>query len=181
MKSGVLGDALGKVGGLAQQVGQTVAQAPKEIVKTTAKQIGFEVQEGEKKKETVEALAKNMQGGQKDQANEQFVKELYGASKSSETPANLPKEVQQAQTPKSLEEQQKMQGLRQQLHGEYYQKLTTPIKRQEEAQKEQERASERVERLEMQDLQKKQEDDKKKKPIAVTNAANKTESQPGAG
>jgi hypothetical protein len=80
--------------------------------------------------------------------------------------------------PKTPEEQQKTAQLKQQLHNEYYQRLTTPQKppeteeRMEEAREKQETAAQRMERLEQEDLQKKQEEAEKKKPIAVDQAQN---------
>jgi hypothetical protein len=80
--------------------------------------------------------------------------------------------------PKTPEEQQKAAQLKQQLHNEYYQRLTTPQKppeteeRMEEAREKQETAAQRMERLEQEDLQKKQEEAEKKKPISVDQAQN---------
>lgn len=72
---------------------------------------------------------------------------------------------------KSPEELEKIMGLRNTLHNQQVGDLfKPPPERPEEAQKEQETAAQRMDRLHQEDLQKKQEEDEKKKPIAVTNA-----------
>ena len=182
MGSGVLDDIKQQVGSLGKQLGKTVVSSPKAAAKTVASQIGFEVKEGQQKppQEMAEKAKKE---------NVDFVKELYGASdqKPKSEQANNPqqestKKMTEANPGKTPEEIQKMMSLRQQLHQQtYYQKLTTAQKRPEEVQEDQERAAERIKRLEMEDLQKKKEDEKKKKPIAVSQAERKTEAPLGAG
>lgn len=94
---------------------------------------------------------------QKSDEKKSFLKGLYG-----ETPEVTQAEVEQ----KKLEDIQKEERLRQQLHGQYYQKLTTPQQQPEE------RPQEKVEREEE---EKKEalalEEEKKQKeelPIVVT-------------
>ncbi|MBI4079533.1 MAG: hypothetical protein HY429_04535 [Candidatus Levybacteria bacterium] len=106
--------------------------------------------------------------GGNEQATKEFVKELY----ESDEPAITPDQAQQ----KEMEDKQKMEALRQKLHSEYYQQLTNRPKTQEEA----ERPAEKVDRQEMEDLQKKQEEDQKKQPIAVNRAERTTEMFRGA-
>lgn len=103
-----------------------------------------------------------------EQQTKEFVKELY---ESEEPPITQDQAAQ-----KEMEDKQKMEALRQRLHSEYYQQLTQRPKTQEEA----ERPAEKVERQEMEDLQQKQEEDKKKQPIAVTRAERSTEMFRGA-
>ncbi|GEM_PF-6725518 len=114
-----------------------------------------------------QAPAKEQEGKQE---TESFVKDLYGDAKPVSNEEAAKKEAEDAQ---------KTEALRQQLHGEYYQKLITPEKRPEEAQKEQERASERVERLEMEGLQEEKKKKEKEKPLPQE--AKKTEAPMGAG
>lgn len=189
--SGIIGDIGQQLGSIGKQVGQSVVQAPKTAVKTVAAQVGLEIKDGEKKKEpgaqAVPQVAQKpeelMEEAKKENAN--FVKELYGA-----TPNPKPQEVKNPQQQEAInmaeknpgktpEEIQQMMALRQQLHGEYYQKLTHPVKRQEEAQEEQERAAERTERLKMEDLQEEQKKKEKAKPLPQE--AKKTEAPMGAG
>lgn len=184
--SGVLGDIKQQVGDLGKQLGQTIASAPKAAAKTVVSQIGFETKEGQQKPppEIVEKAKKD---------NTDFVKELYGASPN-QKPPEQPKEnttaTQQQKTAIEMakehpnatpEEIQKMVALRQQLHGEYYQKLITPQGRPEEVQEKQEREADRMERLGMEDLQEKKKEEEKKKPIAVLQQERKTEAPMGAG
>ncbi len=188
--SGVLGDIKQQLGDLGKQMGQAVVQAPKAAVKTVAQQVGFEIKEGEKKKSANQKPPEINPAAQK--ANQDFVKELYGAPPN-QKPAEQPKdkaatdqqkaaiEMAEANPNKSPEEIQKMMSLKQQLHREYYQKLTTPQGRPEEVQKEQEREAERVERLKMEDLQENKKKEEKKKPIAVLQQERKTEAPMGAG
>ncbi len=180
MSTGVLGDIKQQLGDLGKQVGQTVAQAPKATAKAIASQIGFEVKEGQQK--TPPEMAEKTK-----KENADFVKELYGASSSQKPKPEQTNNPQQqlatnmtaANPEKTPEELQKMISLRQQLHGEYYQKLTTAQKRPEEAQEDQERAAERVERLGMEDLQETQKKKEKAKPLPQE--AKKTEAPMGAG
>ncbi len=160
--SGVFGDIKQQFGNLGKQLGQTIASAPKAAVKTVASQIGIEVKERQQKppQEMAEKSKKE---------NTDFVKELYGAAPNQKPPG------------KSPEEAQEIAELRQQLHGEYYQKLITPQGRPEEVQEKQEREADRMERLGMEDLQEKKKDEEKKKPIAVLQQERKTEAPMGAG
>lgn len=196
MSSGVLGDIKQQVGDLGKKLGQTIASSPKTAVKTVASQIGIEVKDKEGKREASQQV-QNQKPPEIDatskKANEDFVKELYGAG-SDQKPVEQPKvntattEQQKAaikmaeENPdKSPEDIQKMIALRQQLHGEYYQKLITPQGRPEEVQEKQEREADRMERLGMEDLQEKKKEEEKKKPIAVLQQERKTEAPMGAG
>lgn len=183
--SGVLGDIKQQFGSLGKQLGQTVTSAPKTAVKTVVSQIGFETKEGQQKPppEIAEKAKKD---------NTDFVKELYGASPAQKPPEQKSEKAPTQQQQQTIEmakdnpnatpeEIQKMVALRQQLHGEYYQKLITPVKRPEEAQEDQEREADRMERLGMEDLQEKKKEDEKKKPIAVLQQERKTEAPMGAG
>lgn len=86
---------------------------------------------------------------------------------------------------KSPEDVQKMEALKQQLHKQNY---FDPVfnrqvpERAEEQQEKQENKADKMNRLKQEDLQKKQEEDEKKKPIqAVVNAETARERRPGAG
>lgn len=194
MSTGVLGDIKQQFGGLGKQLGQAVASAPKTAVKTVASQIGIEVKDKEGKKEIPQQV-QNQKPPEIDaaskQANEDFVKGLYEPTPDQKP--QQPKEKEPTQQQKAAiemakdnpnatpEEIQKMVALRQQLHGEYYQKLTTAQGRPEEAQEKQEREADRMERLGMEDLQEKKKEEEKKKPIAVLMQERKTEAPMGAG
>lgn len=102
-----------------------------------------------------------------------FVQDLYGGDVKPLTDEEVAK--------KEIEDKQRKEALLQKLHGEYYQNLTAPTKRPEEAKVEQEREAERMERLKMEDLQEKKKEEEKKKPIAVLQAERKTEAPLGAG
>lgn len=194
MSSGLIGDIKQQFGGLGKQLGQVVASAPKSAVKTVASQIGIEVKDKEGK--ALPQQVQNQKPPEMDaaskQANEDFVKELYGATPD-QKPPEQPKEKAPTQQQKAAiemakenpnatpEEIQKMVALRQQLHGEYFQKFITPQGRPEEVQEEHEREADRMERLGMEDLQLKKKEEEKKKPIAVLMQERKTEAPMGAG
>jgi hypothetical protein len=95
-----------------------------------------------------------------------FVKDLYASS--SKDNSNLSK------SDIKTEDSAKLAQVRQKLHGEYYQKLTTP-KAQEE------RPTEKVEREEKEELQKDfVEKQKKPKPLAISRLRERVEKFPGA-
>ncbi len=88
---------------------------------------------------------------------------------------------------KTPEEQQKAAQLRQQLHSQYYQRLTTPQKpaeteeRMKEAQEEQETKEQRMERLKNEDLQEEQKKKEKQQPLAVDQAQNMEKNRGSSG
>src|SRR5690348_2591842 len=96
MSNGLLGDLKQQVGGLGNQLGQTIANAPKAAVKTVASQVGIEIKDKEKKGEMPKAVH-NQKPPEMDaaakKANEDFIKGLYGASPDqSQKPPQLPNE-----------------------------------------------------------------------------------------
>lgn len=181
MSNSIISSALGQVGDLGKQTIKEVTKQQKKIVKSTLSQAGFERPEKIEGKEQVQKVIRN-----KD--TEDFVKGLYG-SEQIEVPQEGSKEQQvqaqqqaQPNAEKSPEEQAKLAQLRNKLHQEtYYQPLITRPKKQEEVEK----PKERVERLEMEELQ--QEEEKKKKKaaqdadISIEREKTKTEKRPGAG
>lgn len=86
-----------------------------------------------------------------------FLKGIYGS-----TPELTEAEIKK----KELEDKQKQETLRQQLHGQYYQRLTTPSKPQEE--RPQEKSQREEEEKEMAELKEEEEEKKKELPIIVT-------------
>ncbi len=200
---GIADDIGGHFGSLGKQLGQSIALVPKEVVKTAGAQVGIEIKDREKNKEVPQPGAAekpqlaNPEAAQTQKNTESFVNDLYGVTtKPPEAQAAVQTQVQNAEKPKtqqqkaferiaalyptkSHEEIQKMVSMEQEAQNEYYQKLTTPVKRPEEAQEEQERASERVERLKMEDLQ--EEKKKKEKAKPIPQEATKTEAPMGAG
>ncbi len=194
MDDNILKNALGQVGSLGKQIGKELTQEGKNAAKQAASQVGFEIKEGEKKEQPaqVQKLPQEQQlpdmSTQGQQENADFVKELYARTEkppfpsASENPSQALAQKKAMENPqKSPQEIQEMVALRQKLQSEYYQRLTTPTKRPQEAQVEQERASDRMERLEMEDAQKKKKQEEKKKPIAVSQAERKTEAPMGSG
>lgn len=92
-----------------------------------------------------------------DDSSKQFVADLYGGNTQTVTEV----EIKQ----KELEDKQKEEALRQRLHSEYYQRLTTPTKRQAP------QAAEKIEMEKKEEEQKKLEEEKKKKedlPVIMT-------------
>ncbi len=144
------------LGGTLNQLGQTVKQAAKQVVKIPA---ASAESSGEPKEE-------EKQQWRSDEERIRFLKDLYGS-------------VQPSADAKAMadkEEQKKLLELRNQLHKEvYYDPTFNPVKKQEE------RPAEKVEnekKQEMQDLQ--QKDAKKPQPLAVTREQNKAEMFRGA-
>jgi HD superfamily phosphohydrolase len=188
------------LGGALNQLGQTVKQAGKQIVKMPEEMTGdLSEQLGMKKtSDSIDNPAQAKQGQwQSDEERKKFLQDLYGStdqekqnpseekSKTKQTSANplvkseentQPSEFQQQITKETPEEQKKLIELRNQLHKEvYYDPLVNPVKKQEE------RPAEKVEnekKQEMMDLQKKEE--KKPQPIAVVREQNKAEMFRGA-
>lgn len=172
--------------GLGSQLKQQVLGAKKPEPKKAAgilQQINpFEKKEKESGGEVPVAPA----GEAQKKAQEDFVGGLYGVEQPPEAPVPVPvqssadkNKPQSKETAKLLknnqnkspEELEKIMGLRNTLHNQQVGDLfKPPPERPEEAQKEQETAAQRMDRLHQEDLQKKQEEDEKKKPIAVTNA-----------
>ncbi len=173
--SGITDDVLGQVGNLGKQVGTTLVDESKKMVKTGAVQVGMPEVVLEKKPEVAgveKAVQKKPEEVLQNKDTEDFVKELYKESSSTE----LPKEgLQKEANVKTLEEKQKIAQLRNQLHGKYYQELVNRPKQQEE------RPLEKVEREKQEEgWELKEKEAKKPQPLAVTQAANKTEKFPGA-
>lgn len=172
---GMLGEILEAGGSLVKMTGQTLVATPGSLVKTAASQVANT------------SLDSSTSGEKADRADlkkqqDDFVKDLYGAS---DAVTSQPSSDQQSTTSsgakngKSPEEQQKIealkQQLKQQLHSQYFQRLTAPPKAAEKpvAEKlEDEKAQERWE------LQKK--DAKKPQDLSVVMASQKTERFRGA-
>ncbi len=168
-KLGSLISDVGKqLGTLGNQTVKTVVKTPADLAKTAAKQGGFEHVDIDENKQT---KAEKPAPAKKTDESKSIVAHLYG--KSDAKPAASPQNPEEAQpsmdAQKKAEEAQKLANLRNQLHGQYYQQLTNPVKQQEE------RPAEKVEREKMQDLQEKQKKDEKKKPLAVTQAQQSAE------
>lgn len=181
--TGIADDILGQVGSLGKQVGATLVDESKKMAKTAASQVGVtSVLEKDKKEKAISspenAAQKPEEAILQNKDTQDFVKELYGASKNSENAAQKPQELPKSTEAKTLEEQQKMASLRQQLqqsHRKYYENLVNRPKQKEIG------AAEKVEREKQEENWELQEKEKKKpQPLAVTQAANKTEKFPGA-
>jgi len=163
--TGILGATLG-------QLGQTVKQAAKQVVKIPAASAEGSGEPKEEKK----------QQWQSDEERIKFLKDLYGSAerissaKSSEKSASFAEVATKAESAAKPEEQKKLLELRNQLHKQnYYDPTFNPVKKQEE------RPAEKVEnekKKEMQDLQ--QKDAEKPPPLAVVREQNKTEMFRGA-
>lgn len=184
------------LGGALNQLGQTVKQTAKQIVKLPeemAADAGGQV--GGVKQPAVAAEGfgepKQKSDWKSDEERIKFLKGLYGKSDPSVNSGQAKKgDLQSSQTSqskklsefqeqikdKSPEEQKALMELRSQLHKEnYYDPTFNPVKKQEE------RPAEKVEnekKQEMQDLQ--QKDAKKPPPLAVVREQNKAEMFRGA-
>lgn len=164
-KGGLLGDILEQGGTLAKQTVKQVATTPVSLVKTAAKQAG--VSPTQKEPSTSDQQQTKAQ-------TEEVVKHLYGAKDASQNNHASIAEGAQGESKDSKrtpEEIQKIEQLRKQLHGQYYQSIINPPKQQEE------RPVEKVEREQQEQQMELIEKEKKKpQPIAVQRAKNTTES-----
>lgn len=95
-----------------------------------------------------------------------FVKDLYGQDK--------PQITQEEVAKKELEDRQKKEALRQRLHSEYYQTLTSPPKPKEE------RPAEKVEREKKQEMTELEQKKAEKPPPLVQRTRERVEKFPGA-
>ena len=162
----VLGEILEQGQSLVKKGGKAVKSSVSDTVKAAAGQVT-----GDNGSQDNSGQSQDVQTGV-DTVNkaetEELVKGLYAKSK----PGN-----QTAQTPQSVKEaddKQKLERLRQELHGQYYQKLVNRPKPKEE------RPAEKVEREDKQkmaDLQEKEA--KKPAPLAVQRAQQSTEKYRG--
>lgn len=202
MDDNILGSALGQLGKTAKQAVKQVVKIPEEMAKDLGGQVG-----GGKPTEEKPAASAPLSGAtseprwKSDEERVKFLRDLYGSSEktssgeqnssakktepqSQKTSLNplvasqekKPSEFEEQIKDKTPEEQKKLMELRNKLHKENYYDPTF-----NRPQKQEERASEKVEnekKQEMVDLQKKEE--KKPQPLAVVREQNKTEMFRGA-
>lgn len=187
----ILGNALGQLGQTVKQAAKQIVKIPEEIAKDTGGQIGGSAKQNADEDKALDGKKQ----WQSDEERIKFLKGLYGPSDAKQesskqetdnkkTSANplvssaqeKPSEFQEQIADKSPEEQRALIELRNQLHKEnYYDPTFNPVKKQEE------RPAEKVEqekKQEMQDLQQKEE--KKPPPLAVIREQNKAEMFRGA-
>lgn len=167
--SGILGKALGQLGGIAKKTGEEIVKKPEEMAGDAASEFGL-------KTDTTPQVSKPASSDE--QATREVVKGLYA-------PSEKQKDVSQSQKPddseftkqiadKSPEEQQKLMALRQKLHKEYYEQLVNPPKQQEE------RPAEKVEKEKKKELAELQQKEEKKPPALIQRARERVEKYPGA-
>jgi hypothetical protein len=185
------------LGGVLNQLGQTVKQTVKHVVKLPEEmamdlgsQIGGSTQRPSSEGQTKPAAPNESKQWQSDKDRIQFLKDLYGKSDMSKDGASdsdknvsssgkKPSEFQEQIADKSPDEQKKLMELRNQLHRENYYDPTFNPKSQPAGGEE--RPAEKVEqekKQEMMDLQKKEEE--KPPPLAVMREQNKAEQFRGA-
>lgn len=173
-KGGVLNaeEALESGVSLAKKAGKGMSRAVSDTAKAATSQVGISPQAA-------------------DQSTKNFVKDLYGAGKKSQSSgagsgsagqspqAASPQSQTDAGLPKSPEEQQKLQEIRSKLqkrHDEfYYEPLVNPKKDKPE-----ERPAEKVEIEKQEDLIDLQKKEEKKPPPLVTRNQQRVEKFPGA-
>ncbi|RJQ36267.1 hypothetical protein C4559_05195 [Candidatus Microgenomates bacterium] len=186
---------LGGIGDLGKQLGEGIVKEAKKSVKTAAGQVGFE----QIKNKEQDSQSDQFQQ-QKAKDNDDLVKAMYGKSeiqnsklnsdqigvksqnsgnedeKEEDVQAKVAQKIAQKHPEMSPEEVQKMAGLRQQLHREYYEKLSSPSKQQEERPVEKLEREEQEERWELQEKEK-----KKPKNLAIEREQTKAERRVGSG
>lgn len=188
-KTGILSGIGDELKGLGRDAVKQVVTSPKDLAKGVVKQIGLEHEQGVKEAapEVQSPKGSEVQEVQ-DQANKEFVEALYGSSKGSEVQSTentqVDENLQKELAGKTPEEQQdiiqKRQALQQSHTANYYQPLIEKIEQGRKTPEDQERTADRVERLEMKDLEEKKKEEEKKKPIALDRAERSIEANRGA-
>ncbi len=177
----ILGGVLGQLGQTVKQTAKQVVKIPEEMVKDAGGQIGGaplrQGSEGQAKQAASAQGSGEPKQWQSDEERIKFLRELYGSAKQNSPTDSQDKSTSFAKASAvKPEEQKKLMELRQQLHKDYYDKTFNPPKKQEE-----ERPAEKVEqekKQEMQDLQQKEAE--KPPPLAVIREQNKAEMFRGA-
>jgi coenzyme F420-reducing hydrogenase alpha subunit len=177
----VLGGVVSHLTQTAKKAVKQVAKEPQEIAKDAGEQV---VSRGSEEKHG----AKEKKAWGSDEERERYLRDLYGATDSSDSGQNKDQDLQSKdQKPsefekqienKPPEEQKKLLELRQMLHKSVYYDPTFERKKEEN---EEERAQEKVEKEKKMEELELQEKDKEKPPaLAVQRAQNKAEMFPGA-
>lgn len=178
-KSGILGDTLDQLGGLAKQTGKSAVQVPGGLAKTAAKQVGI----APSPEATSEQLKAREQSQQQPEANEalrqnqtkEVVASLYAPTPTEKKPeaktplAQTVQHIAENHPEKTPEEIQNEAQAAVDLHKTtYYDPLVTPLQQPEE------KPAEKVEREKMEDLQEKQKKDQERanKDASVEQAQN---------
>lgn len=132
-KSGMIGEILETGGSMAKKSGKTIAKAAGDTVKAATTQIT---------------------GGDNSVSDKDIVKNLYGIKDDKKTNSQQPvaqnsqQQVQNQDPVKSIEDKQKLEEARRQLHNEvYYDPLINPKKTQEE-----ERPAEKIEKEKQEEM-----------------------------
>ncbi len=177
---GILGAALGQIGQTVKQGVKQVVKIPEEMARDAGGQVGSATQNPNDNK-----ASENNSRWQSDEERVKFLRDLYGSSEPSAETSAFAKASADVNTMADKradkpEEQKKLLELRNQLHKEnYYDPTFNPVKNPPAGREE--RPAEKVEKekkQEMVDLQKKEEE--KPPPLAVVREQNKTEMFRGA-
>ncbi len=184
----ILGATLGQLGQTVKQAAKQVVKIPEEMAADLGGQVGGASQRSGSEEQAKPAEKK--QQWQSDEERVKFLRDLYGKSDmsqdgglSSNKIANLnppaggkPTEFEEQIKDKSPEEKKELMELRNQLHKEvYYDPTFNPVKKQEE------RPAEKVEQEKKQEMAELQEKEAKKPPpLAVVREQNKAEMFRGA-
>ena len=150
-KSGIIGEVLETGGSLAKKSGKTITKTAGDAAKVAVSQIT---------------------GGDSAVSDKDIVKNLYGIQQSS---TQNPQQQAQGQDPgKSIQDKQKLEEARRQLHTEvYYDPLVNPKKPQEE------RPAEKVEKEKQEEMIELTEKKKKEPPPLVAKTRERVERFPG--
>lgn len=173
----ILGATLGQLGQTVKQAAKQVVKIPEEMAADLGGQVGGAPQRPVSEEQAKPAEKK--QQWQSDEERIKFLRGLYGSDKN----ANLnppvggkPTEFEEQIKDKSPEKQKELMELRNKLHKEnYYDPTFNPVKKQEE------RPAEKVEQEKKQEMAELQEKEAKKPPpLAVVREQNKAEMFRGA-
>lgn len=182
LKNGVIGNALGQVGGIGQQLGKSVAAAGKDIAKTASKQItgkqgGIEQEQKREKGEAPKAIQNNKTDSQ------EIVEALYGKSSRKQNPQQAAIQQIITKNPQmSPEDAQKLEALKQQLHKETYaDEIISPQRKQAEEQAQEKQAKKQEEQEEMWKKEEKKRKEKEEEEALQRQKRPTAEKRPGAG
>ncbi len=165
MNDDLFGEALESLGSIPQQMGQQAKGVPQNVAQAVISQIkpgGNQPQPASDSSSAQLAESSANSAANKDQAKEDL-KLFYG-----DVPPMSAEQLKTQKQESDTTTKQSLEAARQQLHDQfYYIPLTTPTPEPEK----QERPQERVDRLEMEDLQDKQIKEQEKGPDLATQRA----------
>lgn len=176
MTDDLFGEALESLGSIPQQMGQQAKGAPQSVAQAVISQIKPGANQGQTPSDGSHTQpSESSANSTAEHQTQEDLKLFYG-----DVPELTPEQLEDQKKQSDTVTKQNLEATRKQLHDQNYYIPLTAHKPEPE---EQERPAERVDRLEMEDLQKKQKEDEEKGPdLATVRAQQSIENKnPGAG